>query len=485
MTYYYRVRAYNTIGTSGDSNVMIARTMSGSGLAISATFDSSITNNPNSAAIESMINQAIAIYESLFNDPITVSILFRYSTTGPDGTLLGSGTLAQSTFVIYTVPWNTYISALKADATTTNDTSANASLPTNPLSTNIIPASADGRAVALNTPPAMFANGTVGNGGPYDGIVTLNSARPFQFTRPTGASSYDALRSTEHEIDEVLGLGSHLNGGGNDLRPQDLFSWSASGTRNLKSVGSRYFSIDSGNTDIVDFNQNSGGDFGDWLSSSCPQANPYVQNAFGCAGQSSDVTATSPEGVNLDVIGYDLVTPPVQLLSVVSTKVHSSQGTFDIDLPLTGNPGIECRSGGANGDYTLVFTFSNRLTSVGGASVSSGSGSVSSSNIDSNDAHNYIVNLTGVTNAQVITVSLANVTDSAGNFSNTVSTQMGVLLGDVDGNRRVDSTDVFQVRQQSLQTTNSSNFRMDVDESGRIDSTDVFIVRQQTLTSLP
>ena len=27
-----------------------------------------------------------------------------------------------------------------------------------------------------NTPPAMFANGTVGNGGPYDGIVTLNSA---------------------------------------------------------------------------------------------------------------------------------------------------------------------------------------------------------------------------------------------------------------------------------------------------------------------
>src|SRR5207248_3119921 len=35
--------------------------------------------------------------------------------------------------------------------------------------------------------------------------------------------------------------------------------------------------------------------------------NPYVQNAFGCSGQSSDVTATSPEGINLDVIGYDLV----------------------------------------------------------------------------------------------------------------------------------------------------------------------------------
>jgi hypothetical protein len=31
-----------------------------------------------------------------------------------------------------------------------------------------------------------------------------------------------------------------------------------------------------------------------------------VQDAFGCTGQSSDVAATSPEGINLDVIGYDL-----------------------------------------------------------------------------------------------------------------------------------------------------------------------------------
>jgi hypothetical protein len=133
----------------------------------------------------------------------------------------------------------------------------------------------------------------------------------------------------------------------------------------------------------------------------------------------------------------------------------------------------------------MVFTFAKILTSVSGASVTSGTGSVASSYIDSNDAHNYIVNLTGVTNAQVITVNLSNVTDSAGDFSNTVSERMGVLLGDVDASGRVDSTDVFQVRQQSLQNANASNFRMDIDESGRIDSTDVFIVRQQTLTSLP
>jgi len=177
--------------------------------------------------------------------------------------------------------------------------------------------------------------------------------------------------------------------------------------------------------------------------------------------------------------------PPVQLNAVVSRKVHDSAGTFDVDLPLTGPHGIECRSGGNNGNHTLVFTFANTLTGVGGASVTSGTGTVGSRNIDSNDAHSYIVNLTGVTNAQYVSVTLANVIDSQGNGSNAISATMGVLLGDVNASGRVDSTDVFQVRQQTLQNANSSNFRMDVDLSGRIDSTDVFITRQQTLTGLP
>jgi hypothetical protein len=176
--------------------------------------------------------------------------------------------------------------------------------------------------------------------------------------------------------------------------------------------------------------------------------------------------------------------PPVQLNAVVSRKVHGSAGTFDVDLPLTGNSGIECRSGGANCDYTLVFTFANTLTNVSGSSVTSGTGSVNSSNID-NDAHNYIVNLTGVTNAQTITVSLSNMNDSAGDSSVTVSASMGVLLGDVNGSGRVDAADVSLVRQQTLQPITTSNFREDVNASGRIDAADVSITRQQTLTSLP
>ena len=329
-TYYYRVRPYTASVPGSYSEAMTATTAPATGLNIHATFDGSITGNPNAAAIEAMINRAISIYESLFSDPITIQILFRYTTTLPDGTPL-SGAIARSDFVYYTIPWNTAVDSLIADARTSNDSLAIASRPNSALSPNVLPSSANGRAVRGNTPPAMFANGSVGQGGPYDGIVTLNSAAPFQFTRPTSASNYDAQPATEHEIDEVMGLGSRLSLGLNDLRPQDVFSWSSPGVRNLTSSGTRYFSINGGVTNLVNFNQDPNGDFGDWLSTACPQAYPYVQNAFECTGQSSDVTATSPEGINLDVIGYDLVDAVVTTngASNITSSSATLNGTVD------------------------------------------------------------------------------------------------------------------------------------------------------------
>jgi len=248
---------------------------------------------------------------------------------------LPQGVLAQSLFGLYLAPWNTAIDGLRADARTTNDQLAIASLPGSALSANVIAASANVRALGGNAPPDVFENGTVGPGGPYDGIVTLNSAMPYQFTRPTGGGSFDAQRATEHEIDELMGLGSHLNlpPPGTDLRPQDVFNWAAPGVRNLTSSGTRYLSINRGNTNLVNFNQQPNSDFGDWVSAACPQSHPYVQNAFACRGQSSDVTATSPEGINLDVIGYDLVN------AVVTTNAPSNITSSSAKLNGTINPG--------------------------------------------------------------------------------------------------------------------------------------------------
>jgi hypothetical protein len=362
-TYYYRVRASNGTGTGGYSDVMSATTVVTTGLTIHATFDSSITNNPNAAAIEAMINRAIAICESLFSDPITIQIRFRYATTGPNGDPIPAGSSAQSDFVYYTIPWDTVVNALRTDARTGNDNLAIASLPGSPLSPNLKPSGANGRALGLNTPPAMFADGTVGNGGPYDGIITLNSSVPFQFTRPVNASNLDAQLGTEHEMDEVMGLGSHLNLNppGTDLRPQDVFSWSSAGHRNTTSSGTRYFSIDGGSTNIVNFNRDPSGDFGDWLSTSCPQEHPYVQNAFACTGQSSDIAPTSPEGINLDVIGYDLTTNAASVLGNISTRSMVQTG----DNVMIGGFIIE----GSEPKTVIVRAIGPELTPYGVANV--------------------------------------------------------------------------------------------------------------------
>jgi hypothetical protein len=169
---------------------------------------------------------------------------------------------------------------------------------------------------------------------------------------------------------------------------------------------------------------------------------------------------------------------------VVSRMTHTGAGTFDVNLPFTGARGVECRIGGASGNYTMVFQFANSLTSVGNAAVMSGTGSVSSRAIGVND-HEYVVNLTGVTNAQYITISLTNVQDSAGNTGNIVSPQMGVLVGDTTANGSVNSSDIAQTQSQSGQPVTSNNFREDVTVNGAINSSDVSLVQSKSGTALP
>jgi hypothetical protein len=183
---------------------------------------------------------------------------------------------------------------------------------------------------------------------------------------------------------------------------------------------------------------------------------------------------TNPQSVTC------LAAPSIVPVSAVSRKTHGAAGDFDVDLPVVGTPGIECRTGGANGDHKVLISFANTVT-VGGASVASSDGQAMVSSFSFNGPI-VTVNLTHVTNVQTIVITLTNVSDGT-NLGN-ASISMGVLLGDVNSTRRVDSSDVFEVRQHTLQNTNGTNFRDDVNISGRIDSADVFTVRQQTLTGL-
>jgi hypothetical protein len=160
------------------------------------------------------------------------------------------------------------------------------------------------------------------------------------------------------------------------------------------------------------------------------------------------------------------------------TNAVSELGGFDVMLP-----GVECRSNGAQGRYSIVFTFNNNIVSVGGESSSCGQ--VRGATIDSNDPRRVIVNLRHVScDGSDIAVSLADIDDDQGNNLPTASTSMTLLFGDVTGDGAVDDVDLREVRMHKGETTNETNFRDDVNVDGVIDSIDGRLVKS-AVTMLP
>ena len=254
-------------------------------MVITPTFDSSITNDPNAAAIEGTINSAIQIYQSDFADPIIVKITFQEMTSG----------LGQSNFSFFTIPYSEYLTALAADAKTNDDATALAHLPvgaTNPVNgttdINIKPANL--RAVGLS--------GSVAS----DGTIGLNT-HITDVGSPGTSGQYSLMAVTEHEIDEILGLGSALPSFSNPF-PEDLFRYDSSGNRSFDTLTTTvpFFSID-GTTDLAQFHQRNGdgGDYGDWQTGAGPVR---VQDWAATPG------ATPSLGVELralDVMGFDRI----------------------------------------------------------------------------------------------------------------------------------------------------------------------------------
>lgn len=184
---------------------------------------------------------------------------------------------------------------------------------------------------------------------------------------------------------------------------------------------------------------------------------------------------------------------PVTAISAVSRKSHGgvAGSPFDLSLPLSGTPGVECRSpggtpGGVGIDYQIVFTFPTTVsinTGAGtqGAAVTSGIGSVASTSGNTTSA--VTVNLTGVTDIQRITVTLLGVND--GTNANDVGVRMGLLTGDVNGSGVVTSGDTNLCKAQALQAVTTLNFRNDINGSGAITSGDANLVKQNALHQLP
>jgi len=267
------------------------------GLTILPVFDSTITSDPMAATIESTINAAIAVYQSDFSDPITISITFKEM----------SGGLGESSWSYNTYSYSAYRAALVAAATTPDDSTALAYLPVqtdNPVNSN--------QNVNVKTVLAWDLGLNSGTSGENVGTVYLNTSIMNLSDAQTGANEYSLFSTACHEIDEVLATGSALDQvyhGGNTatgpVLPEDLFRYDLPGNRSYSTNinATSYFSLD-GTNDLVQFNQVGSGDFGDWYSYYGGVV-PQVQDAVATPDTSPNL------GVELrvlDVLGYHLVT---------------------------------------------------------------------------------------------------------------------------------------------------------------------------------
>ena len=219
------------------------------------------------------------------------------------------------------------------------------------------------------------------------------------------------------------------------------------------------------------------------FGSNRPIGNTLFNVAAFSGGRNNSATDVYTEGDSTRAFTYQLgnvSTSP--LFSVVSRKVHGSAGTFDIDLPVTGQPGIESRvpgSTGTNGvDYKLIFSFSGPVGNCGTAS---------SGNVSPGPASNQCtVDLTNVPNAQNTTVTLTGLNLLAcPTFTGNVSVTMGLLIADVTANKAVSNTDVSNVKGQVSAPVTAANFRHDVTANGAISNTDVSTTKAHIGATLP
>jgi hypothetical protein len=172
--------------------------------------------------------------------------------------------------------------------------------------------------------------------------------------------------------------------------------------------------------------------------------------------------------------------PALSAVSAASRKTHGTRGDFDVALPFSGEPGVESRSGGTNGSHKVVVEFTNAITQ---ASASVDVGAISGTPTFAGNT--VTVDLTGVPNAQRVTLSLTEVVDIFGQTLPAAVVQMSVLLGDSTGNKAVTGSDISQTKSLSGNPATATTFRADFNTDGNISASDISQVKAVSGTFVP
>jgi hypothetical protein len=296
------------------------------GFVINYSFDSTVTSLPATLRneYEAAVAAACQYYEQVFNNNITVNILFSWGTE--DGNTITGNTVGENNATGVLENYTTIKNALSNRVLGLGLTGSD---PGDSLTAvNTLPSSdpapggngtynvSNPEAKALGIAPS-YNNST--NANHYDGYVGLNSSDSYSFDPSDRAVSgdFDAIGTLEHEISEVLGrydplgqTGATVDGNPEQIwRGQysilDLFHYDSSGVRSMNLSGTKpfstaaYFSID-GSHYLEEYNNLSvaSGDLGDWL--------PSIQGDSYGDQHTDTVTGVTPTDLREDnVIGWD------------------------------------------------------------------------------------------------------------------------------------------------------------------------------------
>ena len=341
------------------------------------------------------------------------------------------------------------------------------------------------------TNSTLSANSASAGGGIYNvgdfgnGMVTINNST---LSGNTASSSGGAVYTTA------------ISGSGALNTANTIYNAGASGGTIFGGANSSGYNLASdngggnlnGTGDMINTNpqlgtlQNNGGPTATHaLGASSPareHGNPnFDPNVFNPPMTNDQRGSGFPRVLNrLDIGAFELPAP-LALAHATSFAYHFSPPStllpFEINLPLSGSPGIECRNGDPSPNlHNIFFYFPNFVTFTTNATVSCGTVTFRGSN-----GNPISVEFNGAgCNQQYVTVTLTGIQDTYGQTLASASVVVGLLLGDTTGNGTVNASDVAQTKSQSGQPVSASNFREDVNVNTVINSSDVGMVKSRS-----
>jgi hypothetical protein len=254
---------------------------------LNVSFDQSVSSLP--AGFVNAVDYVVNLYDQLFTNNVTVNIDVGYGEI--DGMAIPAGDLSESDSNLFAFSY----SQLRNRLLTMNTPGA-ATLPVSDPTGGEVLGMPSAEAKALGLMPATDPA--------IDGYVGVSSSIPFSYAPNVtpAQGEYYFVGAIEHELSEDMGRISLLaRPPGNEYSPMDLFRYSAPGVRQMTTGAASYFSINSGITDLNNWNNfvtGNLGDLGDWA----PTAGNDAYDDVGSPGVIS--TLSSADLTLMNALGW-------------------------------------------------------------------------------------------------------------------------------------------------------------------------------------